>query len=373
MCSKFRFLVKLILAFIILASMAVPAAAAPYMNSKYYCLMDAQSGQVLLSQDADEIRQVASTTKMLTAILTVDYAGLNEKAVVSENADRTPEYTIGLRAGQEVSVAELLTVSLIRSANDAAVVLAEHVAGDEEFFAHLMSMKAFAIGAVNTHFKNASGLPDDNHYSTAYDLAQIGRYALSYPKIKELVGTRRSTFAHPGYRQPLDISNTNGLLGSYPGADGIKTGTANASGKCLVASATRQGRQLIAVALKSGDRNGDCARLLDYGFNNCVLTKIIDSSQSFKYVSILNGAETGVDIYPQESLYLWAGEKSPNIEKWVEMNYELQAPVAKGQKVGIVHVYADGKPVKSINLVCRQRVERQPNLMFRMVKDFLLS
>ncbi|MEN6348031.1 MAG: D-alanyl-D-alanine carboxypeptidase family protein [Syntrophomonas sp.] len=374
MKSPIRFLAKLILSLLFLAVAAVPAvAAAPYMACKYYCLMDAASGQVILSQNADKLRPVASTTKMMTAILTVDYSGLSEKATVSENADHTPEFTIGLRAGQKVPVSELLNVSVIRSSNDAAVVLAEHVAGDEELFAHLMSLKAFAIGAMNTHFKNASGLPAGDHYSTAYDLGQIGRYALSYPQIRERVGTKRGKFAHPGYGQPLDISNTNGLLGSYPGADGIKTGTADAAGKCLVASATRGGRQLIAVALKSGDRTGDCARLLDYGFNNSVLTKIIDHGSAFKHITVINGEKSGVDIYPQNDLYLWTGEKTPNIEKRVKMVYQLQAPVSKGKIIGIVQLYADGKLVKSTNLICGEEIRPKPNLIYRAIKDFLFS
>ncbi|MDD3023229.1 MAG: D-alanyl-D-alanine carboxypeptidase, partial [Syntrophomonadaceae bacterium] len=345
------------------------AAEGPYVGSKYYCLMDAETGQVIISKNMEEIRQVASTTKMLTAILTMEYADLNEIAEVSQYADHTPEFTIGLRAGQKVAVGELLKVSLIRSSNDAAVVLAEHVAGNEELFAHLMSKKAFASGAMVTHFRNASGLPDNEHYSTAYDLAQIGRYALSDPTIKKLVATRQSEFKHPGYLKPLTINNTNGLLGSYPGADGIKTGTANAAGKCLVASASRQGRQLIAVVLKSPDRNGDCIRLLDYGFKQSTLSKVVDHSLAFKNISISNGEESGVDVYPAEDLELWISDKGPDVEKRVKMDYELAAPVSKGQKVGIMEVYCDGKKVRSIDLICGQKIDKKGNLLFRIVKD----
>ena len=225
-------------------------AAAPATTSKYVCLIDSASGQVVYGKNIDEKRQVASATKMMTAILAVEYAVLDEIATVSPNADQTPEYTIGLPAGSQLTIEELLKAALIKSANDAAVVLAEHVAGDEMLFAHLMSLKAFAIGAVNTRYENASGLPGHKQYSTAYDQAVIGRYLMSKAVLKTWWAAKCRPL-HPHYREALQLYNTNGLLFSYPGADGIKTGTTNAAGKCLVASATREGRQLIAVALKS--------------------------------------------------------------------------------------------------------------------------
>lgn len=370
MSKLIRFLGVPFLALAVLLAGASPAAAAlPYISSKYYCLMDAETGQVILNKNMDEIRQVASTTKMLTAILATEYSGLEEVAEVSPFADKTPEFTIGLRAGQQVAVGELLKVTLIRSSNDAAVVLAEHVAGDEELFGHLMSKKAFASGAMSTRFKNASGLPDNRHFSTAYDLAQIGRLALADPTIKKLVASRQAEFQHPGYRQPLTINTTNGVLGSYPGANGIKTGTADEAGKCLVASASRQGRQLIAVVLKSGDRNGDCIRLLDYGFKQSKLTRVIDKNLVFKHVNISNGEASGVDIYPAEDLRLWMGEKKLNIEKKVQLDYELAAPINKGQKVGIMAVYCEGRPVKTIDLICGQKVDKKTNLFLRLLKD----
>jgi D-alanyl-D-alanine carboxypeptidase (penicillin-binding protein 5/6) len=317
--------------------------------------MDGESGQLILSSNGDETRPVASTVKMMTAILSVEYASMYEEATVSSHAAQTPEYSIGLKAEQKIAVGELLKVALIRSSNDAAMVLAEHIAGDEGFFAHLMSKKAFLIGASNTRFSNASGLPGGEQFSTCNDLAQIGRYAQSHPQIKELVATRQSEFKHPSYSQPLRISNTNSLLGSYQGADGIKTGTANAAGKCLVASATRDGRHLIAVVLKSSDRAGDCMRLLNYGFKESYYQQIINASTPFKELRVLK-----------------VGDNSPDIEKKVNMKYELQAPLSKGQEVGSLVVYADGKLVESMPLLCGDNITRQANLFQRIIKDFIL-
>ncbi len=331
-------------------------SAVPYMSSNYYCLVDAQSGQIILSHQAHERRPVASTTKMLTAILATEYCDLQEIATVSPHADRTPEYTIGLRAGQQLTIGELLKATLVRSSNDAAVVLAEHVAGDEQFFSYLMSKKACLIASGNTYFENASGLPSKNHYSTAYDLAQIGRYCLQYGYLRELVSSKSVEFHHPGYRQPLTITNTNGLLVSFPGADGIKTGTTNAAGKCLVASATRQGRQLIAVSLKSGDRQGDCRRLLEYGFNKTQLNKIVDSAQVLKEIPLVEIPGYRLQLYASRDVKLWQGDGKLNIEKQVIVDYNPGLPVKAGQKLGSLTIWSDGQIVDTVALITDKTV-----------------
>ncbi|KUG03331.1 d-alanyl-d-alanine carboxypeptidase [hydrocarbon metagenome] len=335
--------------------------AGPYLTSKYVCLLDGDTGQLIYGHNSDEIRPVASTTKMMTAILAVEYADLEETVVISKNCDRTPEYTIGLLEGQESTVGELLKAALIKSANDAAVALAEHVAGNERFFSCLMSKKAFAIGAVNTHFVNASGLPSQEHVSTAYDLAVMGRYLLSQDYINELVAARHIEFKHPGYQQPLTITNTNGLLNSYNGANGIKTGTTNAAGKCLVASAKRDNWQLIAVALNSPDRNGDCTRLLNYGYQEVSQETVIDSSLPFKQIKITHGDQDYLDVYPEKDLILWQGteEKNLEIEKKVEMEYSLTAPISKNQAVGVLHVYVDGKLFASTKLISHEDIAKK--------------
>ncbi len=347
----------------------VPVLALPHINSSYYCLVDGKSGQVITSHQADVMRPVASTTKMITAILTVEYASADEIAVVSQHAGRTPQYSIGLRAGQKIAVSELLKVALICSANDASVVLAEHVAGDEQFFAHLMSKKAFAIGAVNTHFRNASGLPSTDHYSTAYDLAQIGRYLLHNNYLRSIVATRQTTFKHPGYQKTMIIRNTNTLLNTYSGADGIKTGTTNAAGKCLVASATRNKRQLIAVSLKSGDRRNDCATLLEYGFTNSQLTKVIDKNMPFKQLYVTDGRHPSIEVYPAEDIYLWKTASTPDIQKTVKVNYIVKAPVYVDQKLGSLTIYIDQKPIMSTDLVSHQQVDRERNLLSKLLKN----
>lgn len=337
------------------------AYAAPYLSTNYYCLVDKDTGQVIYEKGQDEKRAVASTTKMMTAILVDEYAELNEIATVSSHAAKTPEFSIGLKAGQEVEVGELLKVALIRSSNDAAVVLAEHIAGEERFFGHLMTKKAFAIGACNTHFVNASGLPNNSHYSSAYDLAVIGNYLLNKEVLRNIVAMPEATFAHPAYKSPLKIGNTNGLLNNYKGANGIKTGTTNLAGKCLVASASRESRNLIAVALKSHDRTGDCRRLLDYGFNNTKYVKVIDKEIPFKELKIYYGSKPYLNIFPSEDLYLWQGENNLIIEKKVRLNYIVDLPVKKGDILGYLDIYVNDKFFQSIPLISLENINKKSN------------
>ena len=348
-----------------------PALAAPQIHSKYYCLVDSDTCQPIISKNADQLRPIASTTKIMTGILAVEYANMDEIATVSPFADRTAEFTIGLRAGQELPLGELMKATLIKSSNDAAVVLAEHVAGDEALFAHMMSLKAFAIGAMHTHFRNASGLPMEDAYSTAYDLAIMGRYALSKPLVAKLVATPEAKFKHPAYREPLTIRNTNGLISSYQGITGIKTGTANESGKCLVASATRKNHNLIAVVLKSGDRTGDCARLLNYGFSQSKRIKVIDSHEVFKNAKINKAAQSYADIVPAQDLWLWVGESPPDIQKKVRMNYLLKAPLPRHHKVGEMDIYVEGQYVQTIELRTRENVSRETFFAKKILLDLI--
>lgn len=344
------------------------AGARPYHSSSNVCLLDADSGQIIYSQEAGEIKPVASTTKIMTAILSVEYAELNEIAEISHRADYTAEYTIGLKEGQKLSVAELLKAALVKSSNDAAVALAEHVAGNERFFSHLMSKKAFIIGAVNTHFVNSSGLPANDHWSTAYDLAIMGHYLLQKGYIKDLVASRQVEFKHPAYQQGLTLTNTNSLLQSYRGANGIKTGTTNAAGKCLVASAKRDNRQLIAVALNSHDRNGDCTRLLNYGYEEVSREKIIDKTLPFKEVRISQGSSDYVEIYPEKDIFIWSDreERLLKVEKVVEMDYSISAPVKFNQALGVMHVYVNDELFASIRLVSRNDIEESQRWLIKL-------
>jgi D-alanyl-D-alanine carboxypeptidase (penicillin-binding protein 5/6) len=200
----------------------------------------------------------------MTAILALELSQENEIVTVSEKADKTGESSIYLNKGDKIKMSELIEGALVKSGNDACVAIAEHTAGTMDTFVELMNKKALTIGAYNTHFVNPNGLPAKNHYSSAYDLALMARYALQNEKFAELVKTKYASITFDQPPKTEQFKNTNKLLWTYPFSDGVKTGTTNEAGKCLVASAHKDERKLICVVLNAPDRFGDAQRLFNW-------------------------------------------------------------------------------------------------------------
>lgn len=263
---------RLIALMLLLSSLgtAAPVARAaspepPSVTSGAAVLIDATSGEVLYGRSAYVRRAPASTTKLLTALVAVREGRLDRVVAVSVQSATVPGSQAHLRAGDRYTLRELLEGMLLRSGNDAAHAIATSVAPDIPGFAARMNRTALEIGARQTHFVNPHGLTAAHHYTSAKDLARIAQVALGQAEVRRIVASQELTLTPEG-GQGRPIRNTNSLLGSYLGADGAKTGTTNAAGKCLVASAQRDGVHLIAVVLKGGDRYGDAMRLLDWGF-----------------------------------------------------------------------------------------------------------
>jgi len=229
-------------------------------------LMDAQTGQVLYSRNPHLVWPPASTTKVLTALVALRTTPLATPIRITPEVARfRVGSVVGLPAGAEISLHDLLYGLMLQSGNDVALAVAEGVSGTVPAFVARMNAAAQHLGARQTHFTSPHGLYDPNHYTTAYDLALITRVAMENPTFREIVRTERWTFRPPGGPARV-LWNHNSLLKRYPGADGVKTGYVDMSGETLVASATRNGRRLIAVLLHSGDMWGDAERLLSYGF-----------------------------------------------------------------------------------------------------------
>ncbi len=232
--------------------------AVPTVTAASALLLDLESGQVLYEKDANEARPPASTAKLMTALVVLDQVGLDEAVVVTPNAVAIGNSRMGLAPGEQLSVRELLYGLLIPSGNDAAIALAEHVAGSEADFVAMMNARAQSMGLTATHFVNAHGLDAPGQTTSAADMAAIAKAALANPLIGKIVQTKSATVAgHP-------LQNTNELLGTYDGADGVKTGTTDEAGQCLVASVTRNGRRTLLVELGSQDRFADARKLFDY-------------------------------------------------------------------------------------------------------------
>lgn len=233
-------------------------------------LVDASDGQMLWEKNAHQRRAIASTTKIVTALVVLERADPEAIVTTSARAEAIgagdPLVTeLELRAGERLRVRDLLYGMLLPSASDAALALAEHVGGSISGFVELMNARARELGAADSHFTNPHGLDDPGHYSSAFDVALFTRAALGNPLFREIVATRSHTIARES--GATTIVNRNVLLGAYPGADGVKTGQTQSAGRTLVASATRQGERRIAVALSSPNPAGDAAGLLEYGFS----------------------------------------------------------------------------------------------------------
>lgn len=263
-----------ILLVLLLAAFSLPAAAAPpppQVEAEAAVLLVAKTRTVLFGKKETMYMYPASTTKIMTALVALEAGSPGDRVAVSRLAAACEGTSLELRCGDIIALQDLLYGMLLVSGNDAATAIAEHIAGSVPEFAALMNAKADQVGAKNTHFSNPHGLPDPiNHYTTAYDLALITAHGLQNPEFARLVCTPEHTvrFISRGKSRTVTLRNTNLLLKSYRGANGVKTGFTNDAGECLVASARRDGVQLIAVILNSEDRWRDAEKLLDYGFNS---------------------------------------------------------------------------------------------------------
>jgi len=258
---------------------------APELTAKSALLVDLDSGETLFSVHPDEPLPPASTAKIMTALVVLQGGNLDDEVAVSQNAAETTGSRMGLTAGETLTVRELLYGLLLPSGNDAAVALAEHVAGGEAEFAVLMNRTAESLGLKSTHFTGPHGMDAEGQTSSAADLLAIARAALQYPLFAQIVATQSAEVSG------MALTNTNELLGKYPGADGVKTGTTDAGGECLVASVTRQGHRLLAIVLGSKDRYADVRAMLDFAANgwHWTTTALPDNGLAW---------ETGTDGYP---------------------------------------------------------------------------
>ena len=249
------------------------------LSAEAAVLIDGYTGAIMYGKNHLEQRPPASTTKVLTAILAIEQGDLAEVVSISKRSAQTGEASINLLEGETITLENLLYGALLKSGNDACVAIAEGISPTVEEFVGLMNLKAKLLGCTNTNFVNTNGLPHNNHYTSALDLAVITRYALNNPIFAQIVATPTKTIQWENSSRKKYIQNTNKLLTIYPGANGVKTGTTDKAGQCLIASATREGRTLIAVVLKSHNRYGDASKLLDYGFNNYYNLEVIKKNQ----------------------------------------------------------------------------------------------
>lgn len=247
----------------------VLAAVPPEVSATAAVAIDGKTGRVLYEKDAHARRAPASMTKVATAIVALEHGGLDDMVGVTVNGWAMEGSSVmGLTPGELISLKGLLTGLMVPSGNDAALAIAEQVGGTVERFVEMMNAKVAQLGLNNSHFVNPHGLDEEDHYSSAYDLAQMARYAMDFPAFAELVKLKQAVIE--AQNNTYYMQNTNPLLGTYDGVDGVKTGYTEAAGYCVVASATREGRRVFVTLMDSDDRVGDGSSLFDYSFNNYV-------------------------------------------------------------------------------------------------------
>ncbi len=327
------------------------------VTAKSAILIEASTGRILFEQNAYEKRPMASTTKVMTAILALENCDPNDTVVVSDNASGVGGSSIWLSAGEHMPLTDMLFGLMLSSGNDAAIAIAEHVAGSVDEFVAMMNAKAQEIGAYNTHFVNPNGLPADDHYTTAYDLALICAYAMRNAYFNEIVKTQYKTIPWEGHEWDRVCKNKNKLLWNYEGGNGIKTGYTDAAGKCLCAAAKRTGMQLIAVVLDAPDMFNDCTRLLDYGFENYSLHTLMKSGEHVGDINVAHGMEEGFSVYTDQDVsYPLTEEEYARVQKKIYIESAIEAPVSKGQLVGTIDIWLDGKRVYSSNLTAPKEI-----------------
>ncbi|MCY4329488.1 MAG: D-alanyl-D-alanine carboxypeptidase [Endozoicomonadaceae bacterium] len=348
-----------------------PIVPPPKLNAEAYVLMDYESGEVITGHNIHEHRPPASLTKMMTAyvvysMLSTGQFTKNDKVLISKNAWKTRGSTMFLEAGEKVSVLNLLKGLIVVSGNDAAVALAEYVAGSEEGFVQLMNTTAQQMGLKDTNFEDANGLPDKDHYSSAYDQAKIAWHTIhDYPEYYPLYSIKE--FQHGTDKktgEPLaPQTNRITLLWSDKYVDGLKTGHTESAGYCLAISSKRDNRRLIAVILNapnSRSRDIEAQKLLAYGYRFFSTVKPVTANKTLKTVQVWKGDSAELSVSSAADVWVTVprSEESKVTASVVLDEDKIIAPVNKGQKVGNINILLNGKVLKTAPAIAEKAINK---------------
>ena len=332
----------------------------PSLNASNYILIDSISGRILAENGADERIEPASITKIMTGYIAVDqiakgFINLEDEVLISENCWRKGGSKMFIKEGTRVLLSDLIKGMVIQSGNDASCAIAEHVAVSEEGFVELMQFYTKEMGMENTQFKNVSGWPHPEHFSTARDLANLTKILIDrYPDHYALYKEKYFTF------NEIKQRNRNSLLWQDESIDGVKTGHTESAGYCLVSSGIRNDTRLIAVTLRSAtekSRLTDNRRLLDYGFRYYRTKKVLEPDSSLVNEQVWGGEEDSINLSAAQELYLTLSPRDfPRVEPQIKLNDYLQAPIERGQVVGQIDLILDGDSLASVDLIAMQDI-----------------
>ena len=305
------------------------------------CLIDAEHGLVLYEKSADTPLPMASTTKIMTALVAIKHMPLDSVITVDACAVGVEGSSIYLTAGEQLTLEELLYALLLESANDAALAIAIAIGGSVEDFALLMNQEAESLGLQKTHFENPHGLHHEEHYTTARELAIITAEAMKHDVFSGIVATTKHTISHGGAADVRLLMNHNKLLRSYEGAIGVKTGYTKRSGRCLVSAAERDGIRLIAVTLNAPDDWKDHTAMLDYGFSQMKGLTLCKPNEILLQIPVVNGTKGAITVSNPQGLTAAMPINTPEIGVMVEAPRFLYAPLQAGECIGQVVYRAD--------------------------------
>ncbi len=330
-------------------------AAEPSTQAQAAALVEMNTGKLLLAKNPHEKLPMASTTKVMTAILAIENCSLEEKVKVTKEAYGTEGSSMYLELGEELSMEDVLYGLMLSSGNDAAVAIAVHIAGSKEAFADMMNEKAQELGLSNTHFVTPNGLPDDAHYTTAYELALISAYAMQNETFRNIVCTR-DYVTKTGNRK-RKLHNKNKTLYLYEGGNGVKTGYTKAAGRCLCFSAQRGGMQLVGAVLHSGDTYGDAFSLMDYGFAQYEMQKLVSAGDVIHYARLQGAKKNILALEAQKDIIVpvKVGDEA-QFRSQLRLDKAVEAPVEQGDVYGALLLWENGRLMASSPLIAAETV-----------------
>lgn len=350
-------------------------------SSKAYCLMDANSGTIITSNNETERLPIASMCKIMTLNLCFDEIdsgrlSLEDTITVSHNASGMGGSQVYLEENGQYKVNELIKSIVVASANDACVAMAEQICGSEELFVHKMNEKAKSLNMDDTNFVNATGLPQPGQYSCAKDCAIMFKELLTHKDYFKFSTIWMDKIEHKDGRF-TEISNTNKLIRFYNGCDAGKTGYTSEAGHCLTASANKNGMRLIAVVIKSPDsktRFKEISEIFNYGFANYTNKTIIDNTNPLTFTAeIKNGKKEKVELIAENSFtYLCKKDEKTDFEVDFEIDNNICAPISKYQQIGKINIYKDGVKLTSINILANEDISNKTYLDYlsEIIQDF---
>jgi len=340
-------------------------------SAKAACVLDLKTGRVLFAYNEDEQMPMASTTKVMTALVALEKGDLDAPVKTGYNAYGVPGTSIYLGLDETLTLEEMLYGLLIASGNDAAVAIAEHIGGSVEGFCQMMNERAAALGATGTNFVNPNGLPAAGHVTTAKDLALIAAQAMRNATFREIVSTQRASIPWEGRGYMRVLKNKNRLLTEYEGATGIKTGFTKAAGRCLVFGARREKMEIVGVALNCGDWFDEAARLMDACFEDYDWVEMLPDGESVGTITVENGVAESAGVVVQGALSAPLTEmEMPRMVR--EIADAVAAPQPAGARVGWVTMWVGEEIMDRRPLVLAESLEKKPGALLRWLRRWPL-